>query len=319
MAQSPTDGLFEFVQIVEHGSISRAADALGVPRPTLSRRLSELEASFGVRLIHRTTRRLTLSEAGQALYARARRVIADAEAAADDVRRQDGVPRGLLRVSMPPSLGIWLLGRTVVRYMAQWPETSLEVVTTARHVDLVAERVDVAVRAGRIRDGSLVARRLVDIEIRAFAHPAWVESLGYPLTLETLARTPCIRGFMAGETPETHWPTLDGGSIAISGRIATNDPIQALMAAMGKQGVALLPVSVAEPALKRGSLVPVLTDVVGTDGSLNVVYPSREFLEPKVRAFVDMLIEDIGGDRMSDELADVMSHLVARAAAACDH
>lgn len=309
MSQSPTDGFFEFVQIVEHGSISRAADAIGVPRPTLSRRLAELESSFGVKLIHRTTRRLALTDAGQSLYDRARRVMADAESAVEDVRRRDNVPRGLLRVSMPPSLGIWLLGRTTVRYMTAWPETELEVVATARHVDLVAERVDVAVRAGRVRDPSLVSRRLVDVHVRAFASPAWVNSLGYTLSLDTLARTPCIRGFVRGDTPETVWPLQDGGEIPIRGRLATNDPLQAMMAAIAGHGIALLPRNMAQYAVDAGKLVPVLENLVGADGSLNVVYPSREHLAPKVRAFVDMLVEDVTSASMEQTTFVLMARL----------
>lgn len=319
MSQSPADGFFEFVQIVEHGSIARAADAIRVPRPTLSRRLAELESAFGVKLIHRTTRRLTLTEAGQSLYERARRVMVDAESAVEDVRRQDNVPRGLLRVSLPPSFGMWMLGRTVIRYMKAYPETELEVVAKARHVDLIAERVDVAVRAGRVRDPNLVVRRLLDIQLGAFAHPAWLNTLPHPVTLETLPHTPCIRGFARGDSPESIWPLLDGGQVAIRGRLATNDPLQAMMAAIGGQGVALLPVQMAQPLVRRGELVAVLEDVVGSDGSLHVVYPSREHLAPKVRAFVDMVIEDFTSQSMERTSFAIMTQLFETACTVTEH
>lgn len=243
------------------------------------------------------------TEAGQALYERARRIVLDSEEAWKSVRRMDTVPRGLLRVSMAPSMGTWLLGPSLVRYTVMYPETQLEVTATARHVDLAAERVDVAIRAGVVRDESVVVRRLAQMDLVAWASVRWLsEQRSAPLDIGWLQSQPCIVGFARGETPEYQWPLRAGGTVRVSGRFTTNEPMLALMACVAGQGVALLPRALAEEAWHQGVIAPVLPELVGAVTTLSVVYPSREFLEPKVRAFVDLMVDDVSEALASGQL-----------------
>src|SRR5690606_25905690 len=140
-----TEGFEGFVEIVERGSLTAAADALGLPRATLSRQLTRLEERLGVRLLHRTTRKVTATRAGEALYERARRVVDEARAAVEEVRRHDDVPRGLLRVTTPPTYD-GFLAEPLLSFVERWPGVQLEVDASARTVDLIAEGFDAAIR-----------------------------------------------------------------------------------------------------------------------------------------------------------------------------
>lgn len=275
----------DFIAVVEASSISEAARALGTPRASLSRRLAHLEGVVGVRLIHRSTRRLVLTRAGEELYRRARLVVRDAGEALDAVRRHDDRPRGLLRVSVPPVLGDAVTGG-LSAFLRAWPEVELEVLATTRHVDLVGERFDCALRAGTVYDGALVARKLWDAELLAVASPAYLQR-GAPADVDALTSHDLLLGYTAGEVPERAWPLRDGGRVALRGRLVTNDLNVRVHAALDGLGVALLPLALVEEAIAEGRLVPVLRDVVGARSSLSLVYPERNWLDPKVRAFID--------------------------------
>ena len=290
-----TAGFQPFVAIVERGSISAAARALGVPRATLSRQLASLEDELGVLLAHRSTRRLALTPAGEELYRRARLIVAQAEEARGVVARLDGVPRGLLRVSVPPGPAAQVLAGVLVTYLSRYPEVRVEVTATTRHVDLVAEGIDVALRAGRLDDPSLVARQLRRSDLIAVASPADLAARGTPVSPADLAGHDCLVGYDRGATPARAWPLRGGGTLPISGRLATNDLDLTLAAAEAGLGVALVPDLVAAAALAAGRLVVVLPDHIGISSVMALVYPSREHLDPKVRAFVDLAGEALRG------------------------
>lgn len=287
---STTDGFDEFVAIVEAGNISAAARALGMPRANLSRRLAALEDELGVRLLHRSTRRQVPTDAGQELYRRVRRIVDDAQAAREAVRRMDDQPRGLLRVSVPPGLGATPFAGILVDFLERWPEVRLELSSGTAHVDLIAEGFDLALRAGRVRDHNLVGRQLFQVRTVAVASPAWLSAHGVPTSLEQLRDAECIRGFDQGATPQRTWPLLDGGTVPVRGRLATNELRLVLDAALRGLGIALLPQQVVDAHLASGALVRVLPDRVGDDTALTLVYPEREFLDPKVRAFIDFVV-----------------------------
>lgn len=289
----PADGFASFVSIVEHASISAAARALGLPRATLSRRLAALEEELGVRLMHRSTRNLRPTAAGDELYRRARRIVAEATEARVAVARLDGVPRGLLRLSTPPGFGP-IISPVVVQFLDRWPEVQIEVQSGARHVDLVAEGIDLAIRAGRVADQSLVARRIWSTRLTALAAPSYLEARGTPTSPSDLAAHECIRGFERGEVPARSWPLLAGGEVAVTGRLVTSDLHLIMAATAAGRGLGLLP---ERPALAgliaAGELVRVLPEQVGGQVELSLVYPSRELLDPKVRAFIDLAADAI--------------------------
>lgn len=284
------EGFTGFVAIVETGSVSAAARRLDLPRPTLSRQLARLEERLGVRLLHRTTRALTPTAAGQELYRRARRVVEEADAALAAVQRLDDVPRGLLRVSAPPMAGP-RFALVISRFLAAWPEVSIEVLAELRHVDLVREGIDVALRGGPVRDPALVARRLGVADAVVVASPAYLEARGVPVTPDDLVDHECILGFEEGLRPQLRWPLLAGGEVAVSGRFVSNELLLRIHAAVAGQGLTLAPRQVVSAELESGRLRVVLEDLVGADGSMSIVYVERAFLEPKVRVFVDHLVE----------------------------
>ncbi len=283
-----TDGLAEFVRVLDEGSISSAARALDVPRSTLSRRLGALEDRLGVRLIRRTTRRLAPTTAGEELYRRARRILREAHEAAEAVRRLDGVPRGVLRVSTPP-VGIALpLADLFVSFAEAWPEVSLEITTTSRHVDLLAEGVDVALRGGRVRDPALVSRRVMPTRLVALASRAYVARWGLPASVQALTEHDCVHAYdPITERPVREWPLRAGGTVEVTGRIATNDLGIVAWAVAAGHAVGLLPRGFPLPT---DDVVEVLPEHVGAEQALSLVYPERKHLDPKVRAFVDHVV-----------------------------
>ncbi|MEM9456851.1 MAG: LysR family transcriptional regulator [Myxococcota bacterium] len=284
-----SEGLESFVAIVEEGSIAAAARRLGVPRETLSRRLSKLENRLGVLLLHRSTRGLTATAEGKALYVHARRMVDATQEAIRAVRRVDDVPRGVLRVSLPPGSMDGFAGPMIEEFLAQCPEVELQVLATSRYVDLRAEGVDVALRGGDPQDDNLIARRLWRSEMLALAAPAYAERHGLPVRIEELEEHECLLGMMGGQ-PTRRWPTQDGGTAMVNGRLATNDlALQMVMVRRGFGiGMNLRPLVADE--LSSGALVPVLPKVLGSTAGMNVVFADKDQMQPKVRAFVDHVV-----------------------------
>lgn len=273
----------EFLEVVASGSISKAARVLGLPRATLSRRLSGLEADLGVRLLHRRTTQLTLTDAGEELRRRAAKIVEDAEATWAAVQRLDDTPRGLLRVSLTGAHFEDLFND----FLDDFPEVQLEVFSTTRHVDLVAEGVDVAMRIGPIQDQNLIAKRIRTDRLVAVATPAYLAHHGTPQRPKDLAQHNCILGFAGDWAPNHAWPLLSGKYVDVAGRLATNEIDLIRTSVLAGQGIALLPSAVIVSELEAGQLTPVLLETVGAEIPISLVYADREFVDPKVRLFVD--------------------------------
>lgn len=281
------DGLEVFVAICEAGSIAGAGRALDMPRATLSRQLARLEDELGVRLLHRSTRRLVRTPAGDELYARAARVVEAARAAREAVRRLDDVPRGRLRVSVPPDIGPPVTD-VIMSFARRFPKVDLMVEASSTHVDLVADGFDVALRGGRVRDPDLVARRLVHSEVHLYATPAYLDARGRPAALDDLAQHDCITLLGEGGRPQARWPLFDGGSVEVEPRVVVNTMNLALDAARNDLGIAPLPAFLFGPALE--SLERVLPDQVGTSSTVSLVVVERALMLPRVRAFLDHMV-----------------------------
>lgn len=286
-------GMTEFVAIVDAGSLSAAARALKLPRPTLSRRLARLEQRLGVRLLHRSTRRMRVTPAGAELCRRARPIVAATKEAIAAVQRLDDVPRGLLRVAAPPGSGGGVVGAMVLAYLAKYPEVQVALESSARHVDLVAEGFDVAIRAGAVRDTSLIGRQILRTRVVAVASPAYLDAFGRPEHPDELRDHRCVLGYEHGERPTAEWPLYAGGTTTVTGPLSTNDMELALQAALVGAAIGLIPEVFLDEPLKRGSLEVVLPGVVGAWTPVTIVYPDREFLPPKVRAFVDFAVQHL--------------------------
>ncbi|MDB4928593.1 MAG: LysR family transcriptional regulator, partial [Myxococcaceae bacterium] len=195
-----TTEFLTFVRTVEARSISRAARELGVPRPTVGRRLARLEEKLGVRLLRRTTRTMVLTDAGEALYARARGVIAAVRDAEASVRRSDEAVRGVLRVSAPP-LNSLQFGAMIADFIGRYPDVRLELDLTTRHVDFAAGAYDVAIRAAAQLPPGLIARHLARTRLAVVASPEYLARRGTPKRSTDLAKHACLVGFALGEHP----------------------------------------------------------------------------------------------------------------------
>lgn len=282
--------LAEFVQIVEAGSVAGAARQLEVPRASVSRRLAKLEESFGVTLLHRQPP-LRLTEAGRELYQRARKIVADVEEAHRAVSAMDSVPRGVLRVGMPVGSGIEM---TLAKAMRErHPEVELEFIETPTHDDLLGNRIDIALRVGKIDDEGLVGRKLVSFNKYIYGSPELIERLGAP-TLKSLIDYPCLLGFDSTGRLESDWPLWSGGTTPVRGPIRTNSTTSQIEGARLGLGLAFCSERLVRAAVEEGELVALLQDEVGLTILARLVWPATDFMAPKVRAFIDLTTELIG-------------------------
>ncbi|MCX5741312.1 MAG: LysR family transcriptional regulator [Proteobacteria bacterium] len=291
MSREPleTAQLLAFTRTVEARSLSRAAAELRIPRATLGRRLARLEAHLGVRLLKRTTRRLSVTDAGESLYLHARNVLDAVARAEASVQRDDGALRGDLKISIPPLVHQGLTD-LLVDFARDHPEVRVFVHASTEHVDLVGGGYDVALRATPQLEPGLVARTLVKSALVAVASPAYLQAHGAPRTTAELAAHRCLMMFQRGEIPETHWPLRTGKRVRVGGAFFANDLVLLANAARAGLGIALLPDTWVLEDLERGALVAVLPSAIGSETRLSVVFAERELLPAHVRAFIDALI-----------------------------
>lgn len=294
-----------FAKVAETQSFSEAARRLRSSKSAVSRHVAALEASLGARLFHRTTRSLTLTEAGQDYFARASRILADLDEADASVSQLQAAPRGRLRVNAPMSFGFLHLAPALGDFLARYPEVELDVTLTDRFVDLVDEGVDVAVRIGSLTDSSLVARRLAGIRRVLCASPDYLERRGVPRTPDDLKGHDCLSNTNINITREWRFVHPEDGTassgkpwpVEVKGRMSANSGDMLRVAALRGHGFVHLPTFIVGDDLRAGTLVSVLEPYVAQDLTLNAVYPTARHLSPKVRAFVDFLAERFGGDR----------------------
>lgn len=284
-----TSELLAFVKTVETHSLSRAAAELGVPRATVSRRLARLEERLGTRLIRRTTRSLALTVAGETLHRHARVVLNAVSEAESSVRQTDQVVRGDLRVSAPAMINEAFVDM-VATFVRDNPGVRLHLHLSSQHVDLKRGGHDVALRAAMTLEPGLVARTLMRMDLIAVAAPAYLKAHGVPRRTSDLAKHRCMLGFARGELPETHWPLVKGGRLAVEGSFFTNDMPLLCDFALRGFGIALVPVPIAQPFLDSGELVHVLSGEVGAETRFSIVYAEREFIPPQLRAFIDAVV-----------------------------
>ena len=283
-----TAELLAFAKIVDAKSVSRAALELGEPRATLSRRLARLETQLGVRLIRRTTRSLTITDAGEALYRHAHIVLDAAAQAEASVHLAGSTIRGEVRATAPAAMSPGFTAM-LCEFAVAHPDVRLQIQLSSRHVDLAREGYDVAIRASARLEPGLIARKLAASRAIAVATPAYLRDRGTPRIKADLARHRLIVGFARGEVPQTQWPWRRG-HVTVSGAVVANDPSMLMAAALRDLGIALVPDVLARPALDAGMLVHVLAGIVEMPTQLSVVYLERELMAPAVRAFVDHVV-----------------------------
>lgn len=283
------DDALIFTRVVEYHSFTQAAQSLGMQKSTVSRRIALLEERLGVRLLNRTTRKLRLTEVGQAYYERCRQIMLDFAEAEQAVMQLQQAPSGLLRITAPIEFGQLFLGRVLGEFMRQYPQISAEVELTSRDVDPLEEGVDIAIQVGQPRDSTLIARKLFESRRRLCASPAYLAQHGTPRTVQELVGHRAIH--LPADSPR-HWPLL-GENIACQRVLACNNITLAREAALAGAGIAALPVMISEAAVQEGELIELLPEARLPTGELYAVYPSRRFQAMKVKAFLDFLIASL--------------------------
>jgi DNA-binding transcriptional LysR family regulator len=289
------EGIAVFVTVVEAGSFTAAADRLEVSQPAVSRAVTALEKRLGVRLLQRTTRRLQLTEAGGDLYRRAARALAELEEAQHEVARHQTEPRGTLRVSAPTSFTISWLGHTVGEFLRRHPGVRLDLQLEDRHVDLVADGFDLAIRVATLDDSQLVAQRLAPARTVLCAAPEYLARRGTPREPDDLLQHDCI--VYTNGAAARKWRLNSNGRtlvMPVQGPVLTNNGLVEKFAALDGLGIVLLPVFYVAAELRSGRLRVVLPEFPPVELGVYAVYPERRGLSAKVRAYVQFLKEQLG-------------------------
>jgi DNA-binding transcriptional LysR family regulator len=285
-----------FERVVDRGSFTLAADELRLSRAVVSKYISRLEERLGARLLNRTTRRLSLTEAGAALFEASRGAIERIEEAEAAVAQLQSSPRGRLRVSAPMSFGILHLGPALAEFSRDYPAVMLDVRLDDRFVNLVEDSIDVAVRIGVLTDSSLVARKLAITRAVACASPAYLAEHGEPETPEDLASHDCLIYSYLSTSNVWRFAAPDGREIpvAVAGKVRINNGIVLAEAALAGRGILVTPTFYVAPMLRDGRLKRILAGFRLPELGIHAVYPQRAHVPPKVRAFVDFLAQRFG-------------------------
>lgn len=279
-----------FIQVVDAGGFSAAARVHGRSKALLSKYVTDLEDHLGVRLLNRTTRKLSMTEIGERYASDVRDLVQQLDELDQSVADQTHNPQGQLRVSAPRNFGETTLSPAIFAFLSANPNVSVDLRLEDRRVDLVAEGVDVALRISDMPDSSLIAKKISSTRMVLCASPGLEQELGTVQRPEDLRGRDCI--IDTNLTSPTNWrfQTARGPvMIGVSGRVRVNSPIAVLHAAIVGLGYAAMPSYLALPAVKRGELVQVLPDSFSEELILQAVYAHRQHLPAKVRAFIDHL------------------------------
>ena len=284
-----------FARSVESGSFSAASRQLGLAPSSVSRQIGELEDDLGARLFNRTTRKLSLTEAGQQFYASARRILVEVDEARLAVTAESSAaPSGILRAAVPASLCRLHIAPALGEFRARYPAVELVLAVGDRQVDMVEEGFDLAVRVGRPRNSSLIARKLGAARRIVCASPGYLARAGTPLTPHQLADHDCLTfRDHPGANPWAFRSAQGRVEVRASGPVLANDGEVLVAAAVAGMGVALLPEWLPGGEIARGRLVEILADVraIPDTTPLYALYPHQRHLPPKVRVFIDFLVE----------------------------
>lgn len=280
-----------FVAVVEAGGFSAAARDSGRSKALMSKYVAELEEELGARLLNRTTRQLSLTEAGEVAFDEAQDVLRRVARLRDNIEAANLAPRGRLRVSMPRSFGDGDLSRGVMEFLALYPDIRMEISLEDRFVDLVLEGFDAAIRISALADSSLIARKLVDFRVVVCAAPKLIATHGRPEHPNELAGLPCV--IDTNVRSRNNWMFRDGAariSVAVSGRVEVNSPHAVAAAAQAGLGFCRVPLAIVNAEAAAGSLVVLLEDYELDELGIFLVYPHRERMPAKLRVFIDHLV-----------------------------
>jgi DNA-binding transcriptional LysR family regulator len=284
-----------YCSVVENDSLADAARKINVSPSVVSKHLSALEDHLGVRLLNRTTRRISITEEGTAYYERCKQIITDVAEAEIEVSSAHTAPRGLLKITAPVTFAHRHLTPHLPKFLDMFPEVEVQVQVNDRVVDLVDEGIDLAIRISQLKDSSLIARRLAPNRRYIAATPEYLERNGTPKSVDDLKDHRLITWPPGNPLNDWHF-LIDGVDriIKVKGAIAVNEGDAILTTLLAGGGLGMTQEFLAGPFVKEKKLVPLLEGIVREDNPIYAVYPSSRHLSPKVRAFVDFLVETYG-------------------------
>jgi LysR family transcriptional regulator, regulator for bpeEF and oprC len=289
------DAMRMFVRVVEVNSFNKAAEGMSLPPSTVTRAVKELEAHIGVRLLQRTTRRLSLTPDGAIYYGHCRRLLDELDEVEASFPGNSGQPRGKLRVDMTPSFARNFVIPSVSQFLDRYPDVQMAVTVSDRPVDLVQEGIDCVIRAGQPEDStSLVARQIASFGWMVCAAPSYIEKYGTPRTLEDLQDHVAV-GYLLGRTGRAmDWIFNDGNttiSVPMKSRLSSNDTSTYVQAGLQGLGLICTAAYLVRPHVQSGALVQLLGEYKAPRVPVSVMYPQNRHLSPTVRAFIDWIGE----------------------------
>lgn len=291
------DDIRGFVEVVETGGFGRAAKRLGVSKSIVSRRVARLEEDLGTRLLSRTTRGISPTEAGLEFKLRGERILADLEQAREAVAQHGGEVMGRLYLSVPLSFGIRHVAPVLAALAARYPKLEIEAAYSDRYVDLIAERFDAAIRIGNLKDSSLIARRIAPVGVALVASPAYLERRGRPMTPEDLSGHESL--IYTGTSEREQWRFRTGKrwtTVLPEGRMRADNGDAILESALAGLGIAALPTFLVSEAIGKGALEPLLLDYEMPESAIHVVRPPGAQVPGKIRVLIDALVERFSGE-----------------------
>lgn len=284
------EGMRTFAAVVSEGSFSKAAERLGMSPQLVSKYVGQLESRLNVRLLNRSTRQMSITEAGHDYYGRCQQVLADFDEMESSVSELTAKARGTLRINAPMSYGILHLTRAIVEYQFTQPEVDINLTLNDRVVDIVSEGFDLAIRIAELDDSSLVARKLVPIRLVVCGAPEYFQKRGVPQTPEQLNEHQCLGYTYFSDRDVWHFERGDKShAVQIDGRFSANNGGALRLSAIAGAGIVLQPTFLVGGDIRAGRLQIVLEKYRVKELSLYAVYPHRQYLSAKVRTFVDFL------------------------------
>ena len=290
------DAMRAFARVVEAGSFTKAAQTLHMSKTTVTQLIQQLEARLRVRLLHRTTRKLSVTPDGAVYYERVIRLLADMEDAENSLSSAAMTPRGRLRVDVPSPLARLILVPALPAFHARYPDIQIDMGVSDREVDLIGDNVDCVLRGGQITDQSLIARHVGDLQIGVYVAPSYVERLGAPAHPRELQNTDhCIVGFLSSRTSKIDPLVLcsENERIEITGNyvLAVDDGNAYLEAGLVGLGVIALPNYMAAAHQAVGALIPLFTQWRISPMPLYLAFPPNRHVNAKLRVFIDWIVE----------------------------
>ena len=291
------DGMVIFVQVIKSGSFTLAAELTGHSTSYISKEVNKLEARLGVRLMHRTTRSLSLTPEGQLYFQVCLQIIEDAEQVENAIIGKQGEPQGILRVSCPVSYGLSNLSPVLSFFTEKYPKIQLELELNDRKVDLIADGFDIVIRATtQLEDSALISRRISQSEALVLASPAYLAKHGTPKHPFELDRHKIISYSNLKQPNIWRFIDLNGEKIQVhlESQVITNDSSLEIDLAVANQGIFRTPRFALKDELETGKLVELFADFPKTSIGVYMVYPSRKHMSAKVRSFIDFVIQELG-------------------------